>query len=261
MSPRFIGFTPSEVVWSNLGITWRTRTIRNILTIGAVVVTIIFWSIPVAVVGAISNITYLTEKVHFLRFILKCPHFLLGVITNLLPVVMLSLLMALLPPYLRLMAKISGLPTLSSIELRTHESYFWFQVIQVFLVTTMTSAASAAVPQILQHPTSITSLLASNLPLASNFYISYFILQGLTFSSGALLQIVSLVLAKVLGKILDSTPRKIYARWSSLSAIGWATTFPVIELLTVISITYAVIAPLILGFATIGLWLFYFAFR
>jgi calcium permeable stress-gated cation channel len=125
MSSREIGFVPGEVVWSNLSITWKTRTIRNILTIAAVVATIIFWSIPVAVVGAISNITYITKVVPWLKFIDNCPTVILGVITNLLPVIMLSVLMSLLPPYLRFMAKTSGLPTLSAIELRTQESYFW----------------------------------------------------------------------------------------------------------------------------------------
>jgi calcium permeable stress-gated cation channel len=43
MSPRVIGFDPDEIVWSNTGITWRTRVIRNIACIAAVVVTIIFW--------------------------------------------------------------------------------------------------------------------------------------------------------------------------------------------------------------------------
>lgn len=88
MSPRFIGFVPGEVVWSNLAITWKTRTIREILTISAIVATIIFWSIPVAVVGAISNITYIVKVAPFLSFILKCPTVILGLITNLLPVVM-----------------------------------------------------------------------------------------------------------------------------------------------------------------------------
>lgn len=43
MVPRVIGFNPSEIVWSNTGITWRTRVIRNIVCIGVVVVTIVFW--------------------------------------------------------------------------------------------------------------------------------------------------------------------------------------------------------------------------
>ena len=153
----------------------------------------------------------------------------LGVITNLLPVVLLALLVALFPIFLRFMAKTAGLPTRSLIELRVQTSFFWFQVIQVFLVTTMTSAASAAVPQIIKDPTSLTITLAQNLPLASNFYISYFILQGLTFASGALLQIGGLITFKVLGRLFGNTPRKMYSRWANLSGLGWGTTFPVLS--------------------------------
>lgn len=47
----------------------------------------------------------------------------------------------------------------------------------------------------------------------------------------------------------------------TLSNLGWGTIFPVISNLTVIAIVYSFIAPLVLGFATIGLWLFYFAYR
>jgi len=36
-----------------------------------------------------------------------------------------------------------------------------------------------AIQPILNNPASVTTLLATNLPLASNFYIYYFILQGL----------------------------------------------------------------------------------
>ena len=43
MSPRFVGMVPGEIIWKNLNITWKTREIRNILAIAAVVVTIIFW--------------------------------------------------------------------------------------------------------------------------------------------------------------------------------------------------------------------------
>ena len=126
----------------------------------------------------------------------------------------------------------------------------------------MTSAASSAVPQVLQGGVNeIPTLLATSLPRSSNFYISYFILQGLTFASGALLQIAGLVLFHLLGKILDTTPRKMYTRWSSLSGLGWGTIFPVCELLVCISIAYSAIAPLMMGFASVGLFLFYFAYR
>lgn len=101
MAPRHIGLNPNDIIWSNLRIKWWELIIRNAATIGAVVTLIIFWAIPVAVVGAISNINFLTEKVPFLGFINDCPPVILGLITSLLPAVLLAVLMALLPIILR----------------------------------------------------------------------------------------------------------------------------------------------------------------
>ncbi|KAK2825735.1 hypothetical protein FQN49_007419 [Arthroderma sp. PD_2] len=169
--------------------------------------------------------------------------------------------MALLPIVLRLLAKLGGCPTKAAVELRTQNFYFGFQVVQVFLVVTLSSAASSAVSKIIEDPTSAPGLLAESIPTASNFYISYFILQGLTFSAGALLQIAGLIVSKILGMFLDNTPRKMYNRWATLSGLGWGTVLPVLTNLCVIGITYGAIAPLVLGFGTIGMFLFYIAFR
>ena len=226
MAPRVVGMVPEEIVWSNLGMTWKTTHIRNVLSLAAATALIIFWSIPVAVVGAISQISYLTCVVPWLSFIDSIPSVILGVVTNLLPSVMLAFLVSLVPVFFRMLGKLAGKPTLSTIELRCHESFFWFQVVQVFLVTTMTSAASSAVPTILKSPGSIPTLLAQSIPRASNFYVSYIILQGLTFAAGTLVQITGLILFKLLGKSLDTTPRKMYTRWTDLSALGWGTVFP-----------------------------------
>lgn len=132
------------------------------------------------------------------------------------------------------MAKWGGAPSQAAVELSTQNLYFVFQVVQVFLVVTLTSAASSVVTKIIDRPTLAANLLASNLPLASNFYLTYIILQGLSFTSGALLQIAGLLVGKILGKLLDKTPRKMYTRWSSLAGLGWGTVFPVVTLLAVI---------------------------
>lgn len=61
MTPRVIGFSPHEIVWSNTGITWRTAVVRNILCIAAVVVTIIFWYVGLQSRG--SNPTLWCKRV------------------------------------------------------------------------------------------------------------------------------------------------------------------------------------------------------
>lgn len=234
MSPRFIGINPEDVIWKSLKINWASRVVRNIATSAFVFLLIIFWAIPVAFVGALSNISSLTGVLPWLSFINKIPTVILGVVQGLLPSILLAVLMALLPIFLRWMARVAGKPSLASVELRVQNTYFVFQVVQVFLVTTLSSSASAAVGQIIKDPSSVTSLLGQDLPKASNFYISYFILQGLTISSGAVLQLVGVILYRILGKFLDSTPRKMYKRFSTLAGLGWGTVFPVYTLLTVI---------------------------
>ncbi|KAI9784856.1 MAG: hypothetical protein M1816_000701 [Peltula sp. TS41687] len=261
MAPRYIGIRPGEVIWKNLKIKWWERILRVIVTTAFVTAMIIFWAVPVTVVGAISNIDSLKKQLTWLSFLDRLPKKLTGVVTGLLPVVALSILMALVPIILRLMAKLGGAPSLSQVELTVQKSYFAFQVIQVFLVTTLASAAASTVSDIIDNPSSATDLLAQNLPRASNFYISYFILQGLTLSASALLQIVGLILYKVLSRVLNSTPRKVYKRWANLAGLGWGTLFPVFTLFPVIAITYSCIAPLVLGFATVGLYLLYLAYR
>ncbi|KAJ5807439.1 hypothetical protein N7447_010895 [Penicillium robsamsonii] len=261
MSPRYIGLDPTQVIWSNLRIKWWERLGRHAATVSFVCAMIIFWAIPTAVVGAISNIDSLTEIVPFLKFIDSVPSWIKGVITGLLPTVMMAVLIALVPIILRLMAKLGGDPTFAAVELTVQNWFFAFQIVQVFLVVTVASSATAVVQSIVKNPASAASLLAQKIPTASNFYISYIILQGLSFSAGALLQIVGLILSKVLGRLLDSTPRKMYTRWSSLAGLGWGTVYPAFTLLTVVAIVYSCIAPLVMGFGTIGLYLFYFAYR
>ncbi|KAH7030857.1 uncharacterized protein B0I36DRAFT_362663 [Microdochium trichocladiopsis] len=261
MSPKYIGVTPGEVVWSALKVSWWQRVIRRFAVIAFITVLIIFWAIPVAVVGSISNIPFLIEKLPWLSFINKLPGFLLGVITGLLPSVALAILMSLVPIIMRLCAKLSGEPSLSRVELFTQNAYFAFQVIQVFLITTLSSAAPKVIGGIINDPTSITSVLATSIPAASNFYLPYFVVQGLTIAGNVLAQVVGFVIFTLVYKFLAKTPRAMYQKWATLSAISWGSLLPVYTNIAVISLVYATIAPLVLGFGCIGLGLFYLAWR
>jgi hypothetical protein len=114
----------------------------------------------------------------------------------------------------------------------------------------------------LKNPGSALTLLSENLPKASNFYISYFILLGLSSAAGTLLNIGGFVTVVLLGRILPGkTPRKIFQKLTNLSAPAWGSEFPKWVNLGVIALSYSCIAPLVLGFATVGFSLIYVAFR
>lgn len=155
----------------------------------------------------------------------------------------------------------TGAPSVATAELFVQNANFCFQLVQVFLVTTLTSAASAAVGQIIKDPLSLKDLLASNLPKASNFYVSYFLIQGMCMSTMAVVQVFTYTAYVVMRTLFDRSLRKWYFRRSQLSAISWGNTFPIYTNMAVIAITYSAIAPLILGFASFGLFLIYQAYK
>jgi hypothetical protein len=97
MTPRFIGVAPGDVVWSALNLSWWQRIIRKFAVQGGLAALVIFWSFPAALVGTISNITYLSNIIPPLKFILKLPDFIKGAIEGLLPSAALVALMSLVP--------------------------------------------------------------------------------------------------------------------------------------------------------------------
>lgn len=260
MSPRFIGLEPKDIIHSNLRMFWWERITRRFLAFAAIVALVVFWAIPVAAVGTISNITFLTNKLPWLRWILKMPHALLGLVTGLLPTILLSLLMFLLPIIIRVFARISGEISVVGVEKWTQNAYFAFLMVNGFLVTALASSTTATITEIIDKPTSAMSILANKLPLSSNFYISYLVLQGFSIAGGSLFQVVGLFLYYILGTLFDNTVRKKWNRFSGLGTVAWGTVFPIFTQLASITLAYSIISPLILVFAFASFFLVYVAY-
>lgn len=58
MHPRYTEIAPQDIVWSNMGLTWKSRMLRSTGTAAFVAALIIFWAIPVAFVGVLSNVRF-----------------------------------------------------------------------------------------------------------------------------------------------------------------------------------------------------------
>ncbi|KAF2843469.1 DUF221-domain-containing protein [Patellaria atrata CBS 101060] len=257
---RFIGMVPKEILWDNIIMTPAARISGNYSSWALVIAIIIFWSIPVGVVGTLSNISELTNRVRFLRFLDNLPPSIMGLIRGFLPPFLLSLLVSYVPKFFRYIAKKTE-PSNSQAELKTQNWYFIFQVIQVFLVTTFTSGATSVVTKIAKEPSSIPILLGNNLPKASNFYLTYFILQGVASSADNILNYSDLIEDIFLGRLFDKTPRDKYTRYTYMKGLSWGSSYPKFTNFAVIAIAYSCIAPLVLGFAGIGISLYYLSYR
>ena len=120
-----------------------------------------------------------------------------------------------------------------SVELFTQNAYMVFQVVQVFLVTTLTSAASAAFTQILQDPLSTKDLLSQNLPKASNFYLSYVLVQCLAGGSWTMVHALDLFRHTLLARTVEH-PRRLVRNWRKLRQVHWGSIFPVFTNMAII---------------------------
>ncbi|PWY93185.1 DUF221-domain-containing protein [Aspergillus sclerotioniger CBS 115572] len=260
MAPRIVEISPDDVIWDNMSIKWWERYLRTFGIIAVVCGMVIGWAFPVAFTGLLSQLSYLEAAFTWLSWLSKLPAWFLSAIQGVLPAICLAILMALLPLILRFLSRTQGLSTGMAVELAVQNYYFAFLFVQLFLVVTISSSFST----IISNVTDVTSwpeLLAQNIPSSSNYFFSYMILQAMSVSAGALVQIVNLVSWFILAPILDKTARKKWGRTTNLNQMQWGTFFPVYTTLASIGLIYCVIAPLILIFNVITFGLFWFVYR
>jgi hypothetical protein len=92
------------------------------------------------------------------------------------------------------------------------------------------SGSAAAIPAIAreaaQNPGEIPLILARNIPTSSNFYLTYFVIQGFTSASDNLLNYSDLLTWLSYDYLFDKTPRQKYTRFTSMRGIAWGKVFP-----------------------------------
>jgi hypothetical protein len=101
LTPRFVGTMPNEVIWANLNLAPARRISQSGVAVTLVIATIAFWSIPVGIVGALSNVEYLAENFKWLAFLNRLPSGLMSLLSGLLPPLVLSALARYVPNIFR----------------------------------------------------------------------------------------------------------------------------------------------------------------
>lgn len=260
MAPRTVEISPNDVIWDNMSIKWWEAWIRAGMVFGIVTAMVLLWTFPVGWTASLSQISSLVAKVHWLGFLKALGPKVLDAIAGVLPALVLSILLSLVPTILSYLALVQGSQTGTEKQRSVQNYYFAFLFVQVFLVVSISGGAFAS----LSSSTNINAIpetLATQLPKASNYFFSYMILQSLSTSAGTLLQVFTLILWYVLPKILDNTARQKWTRNTTLPSVTWGSTFPVYTNFACIALIYCVVSPLIIVFAIITFTLFWIANR
>lgn len=227
MAPRVVEISPDDVIWDNMSMRWWESYVRPAVVIVIIVGLVIGWAFPVSFTAILSQIRTLTGTVKWLHWLANAPDEVFSIIQGILPQAILALLLVLLPIILRFLAKSQGDYTGMAVELSVQKYYFAFLFVQVFLVISISSGITTIITQITHDPQSVPAILAQNLPKASNYFFSYLLLQALSVSAGALVQIMGLIEWFLLAPLLDNTARQKWHRQTNLPNMQWGTFFPV----------------------------------
>ncbi|KAG8922564.1 hypothetical protein FRC02_011782 [Tulasnella sp. 418] len=261
MYEKWTDVAPEDVVWSNIDDgAYETRA-RYVISWAATIGLIVLWSFPVAFVGLLSNVDSLCSEVHWLAWVCRLPSVVQGIIQGVLPPLFLAILFLILPMILRGLAWYQCIPRYSLISLSVYKRYFLFLIIHGFLIVTLSSGLTAAIPQILQNPGSIVESLAQRMPDASIFFLTYVTVTGMAGAAAALLQLVPLVLYFVHRWLVGDTPRSAYGKTFVMPKADFGTILPRISLVAAIGLAYSIISPVINGLALLSFFLLWLAWK
>ena len=260
MAPRLVEISPDDVLWDNLSIKWWERYLRTGIVLAICAGLIVLYAVPVTFTSLLSKVSTLSNF-KALAWINDLPKVVIGLVQGVLPPILLAVILALVPIIFRVLVQLQGVPTGMGKEMGVQKWYFAFLFIQVFLVVSITGGLLTFFSNAAKHPNQVLSLLATNLPKASNYFFNYLMVQALSNSASSLLQVGALAVWFLLAPILDSTARAKWRRQTTLADVQWGSFFPPFTNFAVIGIIYSIIAPLILVFMVIIFSLFWIVYR
>lgn len=225
MTPRTLPISVEDVVWDNVCMTWWERNVRTVASNVAIAALAMLCVVPVALIGLLSQVIYLTRALESLIWVDRLPEWSLGFIQGVLPPVLLAALVKAFSATLQQLVCKQGITSKSIISLRVQDFYFCFLFLQTTLVVSLSAGLTSIVNEIASGQ-SMPATLAKNLPKASNYFLSYVLLQALSASANSLLRIDRLIARLLLAPLFDKTVTQKLVRQKGTD-IEWGIFLPV----------------------------------
>jgi hypothetical protein len=224
MTPSVLPISPNDVLWDNINMSWRERTLRTLISNSMIALVTLMCVIPVAFAGLLSQLIYLAQAFTWLDWLNHLSEWVLGSMQGLLPPLVVSILLRCFSSSLGYLLQKQGILLRSTISLKLQDYYFFFLFTQVTLVVTLSAGLTTVVQEIsVGMPISLT--LAKNLPKASNYFLAYTLLQTLAIGANALLRLDKLLGTVILSRLFDRTVSDLLRR-HRIGNVEWGLLVP-----------------------------------
>ena len=219
-----VGVEAEDIIWGNIPLGWPSANARKILVMLCMFIATAGWAFPVAFSGFLSQVAY--AHTFWPKFQnVSAP--LAGLILGVLPQLMLTILLILIPFLIRFLAGQQGFLTVQDLELAIQRYYFTFLFVQIFLTVSVSASATTIINDVYHGLDFIPLVLASNLPKTSNYFFSYILIQGLSISANQFAQLLGLFRRIYWNSKRDKSPRQQWERKRAAFDIQWGTLYPV----------------------------------
>lgn len=231
---RFLGSSAADIIVANLGRDGNWAELRRSLVQILTFILAISWTFPMAMVGGLSQISVFIQLVPSLsRW--KWPSWLLGVVQGVVPSLVTSILMWLFPRLLQVIMDRAGYLTHTDMELYTQQVYFAFLFVQLFLNPSISSGLVPIAFAVLDNGvTEVPRILAQNLPLAGNYYLSYLLVQAILLVVSVLLRPLALVNLYRASRGTRTPREQVGILWNLFLPVRWGELYPFYSVLAVI---------------------------
>ncbi|XVF40062.1 hypothetical protein PTKIN_Ptkin01aG0082200 [Pterospermum kingtungense] len=240
---------PRQLIWSNLTIKFFERITRQYIVYVIVLLTVVFFMIPIGVISAFTTLENLRRFLPFLKPIVDLEA-IKTVLEAYLPQLALIIFLALLPKFLLFLSKAEGIPTESHAVRAASGKYFYFSVFNVFIGVTVGGTLFSTLKTIEKDPNSLIPLLAKSLPSNATFFLTFVALKFFVGYGLELSRLVPLIIYHLKRKYLCKTEAELKEAWFP-GDLGYGTRVPGDMLIITIVLCYSVIAPVIIPFGVL----------
>jgi hypothetical protein len=242
---------PRDILWDNIYMSKGAHRTRSVLGALLVMLIITFYVVPVAIVSLLVSETALVSLSPRLAQLSQASAFFSAVIALVQPLCIVGI-QQLLPPLFMAIGKAEGITAFSEVQMRTFSRYFLFQVINVFLATTIAGSIFDTTALIIEKPEVAFEMLGNSLPKMSSFFISFVTIKTFFGLGLELVRTMALVQATVRYLLFPNATlrmkRKPMASMRAIDDPGWFPFHKILAqdmLVVVISVVFAVVAPLV----------------
>jgi len=243
---------PRDILWENVYFSKGARRARTLILQIFCLFLIAFYIVPVALVSLLVSESALVSISPRLNQLDKASSLFSAAIATVQPVC-LVLLQQLLPPLFIRISRLEGTLSFSEAQMKAFSRYFMWQVLNVFLVTSIAGSVFDTLAIIIATPESAFEMLGNSLPRMSSFFVSFVTIKTFTGLGVEISRIVSILQNAILVILFPySTLRAKRSTRMAMRAIddpGWFNQHKILAqdmLVVVISVVFAVVAPIVL---------------